>query len=80
MDSLSASSVNLKIQMWISPDNLDVPPCIIVELLERVKQALDDVGIEIPVPHLQLLIQHAFGLNLLSGSWHPAQGQKIQGE
>ncbi|WP_157035511.1 mechanosensitive ion channel family protein [Marinobacter psychrophilus] len=56
VDSLSALSVNLKIQMWISPDSLDVPPCIIAELLERVKQALDDVGIEIPFPHLQLLI------------------------
>ncbi|MBQ0761818.1 hypothetical protein [Marinobacter psychrophilus] len=56
VDSLSASSVNLKIQMWISPDSLGVPPCIIAELLERVKQALDDAGIEISFSHLQLLI------------------------
>lgn len=59
VDSLSASSVDLKIQVWITPDNLDVQPRIIAELRERVKQALDDAGIEIPFPHLQLFIDGA---------------------
>ncbi|EBA00546.1 hypothetical protein MELB17_21955 [Marinobacter sp. ELB17] len=80
VDSLSASSVDLKIQVWITPDNLDVQPRIIAELRERVKQALDDAGIEIPFPHLQLLINCALGLKLLLEPWHPAEGQKIRGE
>jgi len=80
VDSLSASSVDLKIQVWITPDNLDVQPRIIAELRERVKQALDDAGIEIPFPHLQLFIDGAPGLKPLLEPWHPAQGQKIEGE
>jgi len=66
--------------MWISPDNLGVPLRIIAELRERVKQALDNAGIEIPFPHLQLLTEGAPGLKSLLEPWHPAQGQKIQGE
>ena len=80
VESLSASSVDLKIQVWITPDNLDVQPRIIAELRERVKQALDDAGIEIPFPHLQLFIDGAPGLKPLLEPWHPAQGQNIQGE
>jgi small-conductance mechanosensitive channel len=38
---------------------------IIAESRERVKRALDDAGIEIPSPHLQLLKHYVFGLNLL---------------
>ena len=72
--------MGLKIQVWITPDNLDVQPRIIAELRERVKQALDDAGIEIPFPHLQLFINGALGLKPLLEPWHPAQGQKIQGE
>jgi small-conductance mechanosensitive channel len=80
VDSLSASSVDLKIQVWITPDNLDIQPRIIAELRERVKQALDDAGIEIPFPHLQLFIDGAPGLKPLLEPWYPSQGQKIQGE
>ena len=80
VDSLSASSVDLKLQVWITPDNLDVQPRIIAELRERVKQALDDAGIQIPFPHLQLFIDGAPGLKPLLEPWHPAQGQNIEGE
>lgn len=65
LESLSASSVDLKIQIWITPDNLDVQPRIIAELREQVKNALDAAGIEIPFPHLQLFIDGAQGLQPL---------------
>jgi small-conductance mechanosensitive channel len=80
VESLSASSVDLKVQVWITPDNLDVQPRIIAELRERVKQALDDAGIEIPFPHLQLFIDGAPGLKPLLEPWHPAHEQNVQGE
>ena len=80
LDSLSSSSVDLKIQVWITPDNLDVQPRIISELRERVKQALDVAGIEIPFPHLQLFIDGAPGLKPLLEPWYPAKGQNVQGE
>lgn len=80
VESLGASSVDLKIQVWITPDNLDVQPRIIADLRERVKLALDAAGIEIPFPHLQLFIDGASGLKPLLQPWHPAQGQNFRGK
>lgn len=72
LDSLSDSSVDLKIQVWITPDNLDIQPRIIAELREQVKNALDEAGIEIPFPHLQLFIDEAKGLQSVVKSWQAA--------
>lgn len=62
LKSLGDSSVNLEIKVWITPDNLDVRPRIMADILEQVKEALDAAGIEIPFPHLQLFIDDAEGL------------------
>lgn len=72
LDSLSDFSVDLKIQVWITPDNLDIQPRIIAELREQVKNALDEAGIEIPFPHLQLFIDEAKGLQSVVKSWQAA--------
>jgi hypothetical protein len=53
---------------------------VIAKLCERVKQAQDDAGIEIPSFHLQLFEGGVPNLKPLLKSWRPAQGQKIQGE
>ncbi len=62
LSSLGDSSIDLTVQAWIGPDNLDVQPTIKAELLEEIKTALDKAGIEIPFPHLQLFIDDAKGL------------------
>lgn len=62
LKSLGDSSMNLEIKVWITPDNLDVQPRIMADILEQVKEALDAAGIEIPFPHLQLFIDDAKGL------------------
>ena len=62
LKSLGDSSVNLEVKVWITPDNLDVRPRIMADILEQMKEALDAAGIEIPFPHLQLFIDDAKGL------------------
>jgi len=71
MESLGDSSVNLKAQVWITPDNLDVQPRIMAEILEQIKEALDAAGIEIPFPHLQLFIDDAKGLKPVMEPLYP---------
>ena len=65
MSELGDSSVNLDIYYWIEPDHIDVQPRISAEILEACKEVLDDAGIEIPFPHLQLFIDEAKGLKSL---------------
>lgn len=62
MKSLGDSSVDLEVKIWITPDNLDVQPRIMADVLEQIKDALDAADIEIPFPHLQLFIDEAKGL------------------
>lgn len=80
LENLGASSVDLKIQIWITQDNLDVQPRIIGELREQVKNALDKAGIEIPFPHMQVHIDGATGLQPLAESWRSGQdkGQRAE--
>lgn len=52
VDELGGSSVNLKIRAWI--DNADDARSTYFKISEIAKVALDDAGIEIPFPHLQL--------------------------
>ena len=59
---LGDSSVNLMMVYWIEPNNIAVEPKISSDLLETCKEALDEAGIEIPFPHVQLFIDDAKGL------------------
>lgn len=69
--SLGDSSVNLEAKVWITPDNLDVQPRIMADILEQMKEALDAAGIEIPFPHLQLFIDDAKGLKPIMEPLYP---------
>ena len=59
---LGDSSVNLMMIYWIEPNNIAIEPKISADILEASKEALDEAGIEIPFPHLQLFIDGASGL------------------
>lgn len=48
------SSVNLEIRPWIADANQGAP--VTVAVVEAAKLALDEAGIEIPFPHLQLFV------------------------
>ena len=76
LENFGDSSVDLKIQIWITQDNLDAQPSIIGELREQIKHALDEAGIEIPFPHLQLFVDGAQGLEPVLKPWHPPAKQK----
>jgi small conductance mechanosensitive channel len=52
VDALADSSVNLHVRVWID-DAGQIPP-VTNAVLEAGKAALDEAGIEIPFPHLQL--------------------------
>lgn len=51
---LGGSSVNLDVRVWVK-EAADERP-IFFQTLEECKRALDDAGIEIPFPHLQLFV------------------------
>ncbi len=52
---LGDSSVNLEVRVWISDASEEKP--VFFRTIEACKVALDDAGIEIPFPHLQLFIE-----------------------
>ncbi|MEO7963302.1 MAG: mechanosensitive ion channel family protein [Gemmatimonadaceae bacterium] len=54
--SLGDSSVNLQVRVWIADAALERTTQFAV--LETCKRALDDAGIEIPFPHLQLFVEN----------------------
>ncbi len=49
---LGDSSVNLELRVWV--EDASQEKAVYFRMLERSKSALDDAGIEIPFPHLQL--------------------------
>jgi small conductance mechanosensitive channel len=51
---LGDSSVNLEVRVWI--DDPAQERRVFAEVLEASKVALDDAGIQIPFPHLQLFV------------------------
>ncbi|HKI58250.1 MAG TPA: mechanosensitive ion channel family protein [Trueperaceae bacterium] len=59
---LGSSSVDLLMLAWIGPEAIADAPAVSASLLEGAKEALDDAGIQIPFPHLQLFIDEARGL------------------
>lgn len=62
MDALGDSSVDLRLLYWITPNDIATQPRVSAEILEGCKEALDEAGIEIPFPHLQLFVDDAKGL------------------
>ncbi len=54
---LGDSSVNMELRVFLTDPSHEVP--VRFEYVEKVKKALDAVGIEIPFPHLQLFIDEA---------------------
>lgn len=57
---LGDSSVGLDLHIYV--DDPKYAAAVRASAIERIKRALDDAGIEIPFPHLQLRIDHAEGL------------------
>ena len=56
VSGLGDSSVNLEVRVWI--DHAYRQPATSAEVVERAKIALDEAGIEIPFPHLQLFVDN----------------------
>jgi small-conductance mechanosensitive channel len=54
VDELGSSSVNLLIRVWIV--DAQALPRVTAAVVESAKLALDDAGIQIPFPHLQLFV------------------------
>jgi small conductance mechanosensitive channel len=62
---LGDSSVNLQLRFWTEDPLLKFP--LQWEYMEKCKKALDDAGIQIPFPHLQLFVEDHAGVRLLAG-------------
>lgn len=63
---IGSHSVNLELRFW-TENPLDKYP-LQWEYSEKCKRALDEAGIQIPFPHLQLLLERSAGLDALSKS------------
>ena len=61
---LGASSVNMQLRFWTEDPLLKFN--LMWEYTEKCKHALDQAGIEIPFPHMQLFIEKTEGLQLLA--------------
>lgn len=59
-----ASSVDLMVHFWIGEEKYE--DAMIWEYTERAKKALDAAGIEIPFPHMQLLVEETNAIHMLS--------------
>lgn len=62
------SSVNLVLRFWISDESIERR--ITYEYNETAKKALDAAGIEIPFPHVQLMLEQTPALKALLGDDH----------
>ncbi|WP_229779086.1 mechanosensitive ion channel family protein [Deinococcus knuensis] len=60
---LAASSVDVILRCWVTEEDVPRYPVIMMQLTEAAKEALQDAGMEIPFPHLQLHIDGARGLD-----------------
>lgn len=76
---LGDSSVNLELLYWLAPEDIAGQPGISAALLEACKEALDQAGIEIPFPHLQLFIDEAKGLREVLEPLAPRLGDRPTG-
>ena len=65
VSSLGDSSVNLEMRFWTQDSLMKFP--LLAEYTEKCKHALDDAGIEIPFPHLQVFVEDSKGVQALAG-------------
>jgi small conductance mechanosensitive channel len=63
---LGESSVNLMLRFWISDEAIERR--IGYEYTEKAKNALDSAGIEIPFPHVQLMLENTPAVAALAGN------------
>ena len=61
---LGESSVNMQLRFWTEDPLLKFN--LMWEYTEKCKQAMDQAGIEIPFPHMQLFLEKTEGLQLLA--------------
>lgn len=64
VNGLGASSVNMQLRFWTEDPLLNF--ILMWEYTETCKIALDQAGIEIPFPHMQLFLEKTKGLQLLA--------------
>jgi len=62
--SLGASSVDLMLHFWIKEERYE--DAMQYEYMEHCKEALDAAGVEIPFPHLQLLLEKTPAVDALA--------------
>ena len=64
------SSVNLQLRFWIRDESLE--KSIVHEYTEKAKNALDAAKIEIPFPHVQLMMEESAGIEQLANGMRKA--------
>jgi small conductance mechanosensitive channel len=64
VEQCADSSVNLTLRLWISDESAE--KTIFNEYLEKAKNALDAANIEIPFPHMQLMLENTPALAALA--------------
>jgi len=64
VNGLGASSVNMQLRFWTEDPLLNF--ALMWEYTETCKIALDQAGIEIPFPHMQLFLEKTKGLQMLA--------------
>lgn len=62
---LADSSVNLLLRFWISDESIERK--IGYQYREKAKNAFDAAGIEIPFPHMQLMVENTPAITTLAG-------------
>jgi small conductance mechanosensitive channel len=68
------SSVDLELRFWIDDDRAESR--MTYEYNEKVKEALDAAGIEIPFPHVQLMVEQTPAINALATRGNGAEDDK----
>lgn len=61
---LGESSVNLHLRFWIADESIERR--VMYEYLERAKNALDAANIQIPFPHVQLIVEQTPAMEALA--------------
>jgi small conductance mechanosensitive channel len=64
VEQCAESSVNITLRLWIADESAE--KAIYHEYLEKAKNALDAANIEIPFPHMQLLVKESATLRVLA--------------